>query len=314
MKESDLKKILILDTIIESSQDTFYFKDIKSKIILSSKTHAALWGVDDPQKVIGKTDFDYFPESFAQMAYNLEQEIIVTGKPVTGIVERLTKPDETILWLSSSKYPFYNEEGELVGTWGMSRDITALKMVEQELIDLNKQLEEANRKLKLLSIKDSLSGLYNHRHFFEEIEKSFDLYTRKNEAALKKSFSVVLFDIDNFKHINDTYGHLMGDNVIRGIAEIITKNTRSSDNCFRYGGDEFAILLLDTTIEQARVVAEKIRQIIEKTPITIGDITIDMTVSMGVASFNEEEQVSKIVNEADENLYLSKKQGKNRVN
>lgn len=270
--------------------------------------------MDDPQKVIGKTDFDYFPESFAQMAYNLEQEIIATGKPVTGIVERLTKPDETILWLSSSKYPFYNEEGELVGTWGMSRDITALKMVEQELIDLNKQLEEANRKLKLLSIKDSLSGLYNHRHFFDEIEKSFDLYTRKNETASKKSFSVVLFDIDNFKHINDTYGHLMGDNVIRGIAEIITKNTRSSDNCFRYGGDEFAILLLDTTIEQARVVAEKIRQIIEKTPITIGDITIDMTVSMGVASFNEEEQVSKIVNQADENLYLSKKQGKNRVN
>ena len=314
MKESDLNKILILDTIMENSQDTFYFKDLKSRIILSSKAHAALWGVDEPQEVIGKSDFDYFPEEFAQMAYKVEQEIIATGIPVIGKVEKLNKPGSSRVWLSASKYPFYNANGEIIGTWGLSKDITSLKNAEEELMRLNTELEKANKQLKTLSVKDSLSGLYNHRHFFEEIEKAFNLYTRKNAPTCNTGFSVILFDIDNFKYINDTYGHLIGDYVIKHIAETITKNTRSSDNCFRYGGDEFAILLLDTTIDQARKVAEKIRRIIEKTAICIDDIKLKVTVSMGVAPFNQEGQVNNIVNRADENLYLSKKQGKNRVN
>lgn len=314
IKELELKKGLMMDTMIQYSHDTFYFKDLSGGILLSSKAHAKLWGVDDPQKVIGKTDFDYFPKEFAQEAYNTEQEIIATGKPIIGLVEKLVNPDGTVTWLLASKYPFYNDDKEIIGTWGISQDITSLKKAEEELLRLNAELEKANRKLKVLSVQDSLSGLYNHRHFCKEITRFFDNYTRKKVKDPDKDFAMILFDIDNFKHINDTYGHPAGDRVIKHIAKMIKKNTRSSDQCFRYGGDEFAVLLPEITMDHAKKVAEKIRQIIEKTTIKVDDLIIQVTVSMGVATFDRKESANNIVEKADRNLYLSKKQGKNRVN
>ncbi len=311
--KSKLNGNLIINTIMNNSHDTIYFKDRNSTFLLSSKAHASLFGIDNPSEIIGKNDFHYFPKGFAENAYKDEQQIIVTGEPIIGRVERLVKSNGDIMWLSASKYPLYNDEGKIIGTWGTSRDITPLKNAEEELAQLNEQLEEANRQLKILSAVDSLSGLYNHRHFFEELNKTFDLYIRKKEKGCNNVFSVILFDIDNFKIINDTYGHLTGDLVIKNIGEIMKKNTRKTDSCFRYGGDEFAIILIDTGIENARKIAEKIRRVIEKSPISSKYSELKITVSLGVASCWEAKSVNDLFRKSDEKLYCSKNKGKNMV-
>ncbi|SET53216.1 PAS domain S-box-containing protein/diguanylate cyclase (GGDEF) domain-containing protein [Natronincola peptidivorans] len=313
IKESELSELLIINTIMNNSQDTIYFKDRNSTFVLSSKAHALGFGIDSPLELIGKNDYDYFPKDFADNAYRDEQQIIDTGEPIINRVEKWIKPDGNIVWLLASKYPLYNSQGEIIGTWGTSRDITSLKNAQEELVQLNTQLEEANRQLRILSAIDSLSGLYNHRHFFEELEKAFTLYKRQKEKGKDITFSVILLDIDDFKTINDTYGHLMGDLAIRHIGEILTRNTRSTDSCFRYGGDEFAILLPDTSIQEASLVAEKIRTVIEKTSISSKQSELYITISLGVTSFYEAKNVNCLFQNADKKLYSSKHQGKNKV-
>ena len=263
--------------------------------------------------VIGKSDFDYFPRDFAQQAYDIEQEIMATEIPILGTVEKLIRPDGSTMWLSASKYPLYDKEGNIIGTWGTSRDITSLKNAEEELKLVNKKLEEANQKLKELSVKDSLSGLYNQGYFFEELNKTFELYKRREKICQTNGFSLILLDIDNFKNINDKYGHLMGDYTIAHVGKTIAKRVRSSDKCFRYGGDEFAIILYDTELDGARTVAEKLRTSIAKNPIRFMDNEIQVTVSMGVSSFNEVGKAENMFQRADEKLYKSKGIGKNKV-
>lgn len=250
---------------------------------------------------------------FSQDAYRDEEKIISTGIPIIGKIEKLIEKSGNIKWLLSSKYPFFNERGEIIGTWGTSRDITSLKNAEEELARVNIELERVNKKLKILSLIDSLSGLYNHRYFSEEIDRVFNLYKRQSEKDESKNFSLILIDIDDFKNINDTYGHLIGDTVIKCLAEIMKENIRRSDICFRYGGDEFALLLLDTDKEEGIEIANKLRKIIEDSCIDCGGIELSITTSMGIASFIDVEKVKDLINMADENLYLSKRNGKNKI-
>lgn len=312
MGDNEINKIVI-DTIMNNSQDTFYFKDRNSRIIISSKAHSILWGEEDPKKVIGKSDYDYFPEEFAKQAFETEQEIMRTQTPKVGIVEQLIKENGDVIWLSASKYPLYDGGANVIGTWGTSRDITALKESELELARLNESLKEANRKLKILTSKDSLTGLYNHGHFIEETIKTFDLFTRRKNKNPKQSFSLIILDIDNLKIVNDTYGHLMGDYLLTYIAEIVSKRVRSSDKFFRIGGDEFGLLLLDTNLEDAKKIAEDIRQIISNTDIEFMGNQIRTTISIGVSSFNEADSIEEMIHLADGRLYQSKRQGKNKI-
>lgn len=313
MNEINIDKDLIINTIMNNSQDTIYIKDKNSAIIWSSKAHALLWGVKDPAEVVGKTDFDYFPYDFAELAYKEEQRIIKTGVSIVRRVEKLIKPQGEVIWLSSSKYPFYNTEGEITGTWGTSRDITDSKKVQDELNLLNIELKEANRQLSILSTKDSLSDLYNVRYFTHELQLIFDFYTKQEENNNPMDFSLILIDIDNFKMVNDSHGHLMGDVTIKRLSEIMLANVCSSHICFRYGGDEFAILLLDTEIARAREIASSLQEIIEETPIDCKEPQLFITVSMGVSDFSSSIDEKDLIRRADEKLYLSKKHGKNRV-
>lgn len=304
---------IIINTILNNSLDTFYFKNIKSEIILCSKSHAAIWGITNPLEAIGKTDFDYFSEEFARKALEHEQIVMATGVPTVGIVEKIIRQDGSVVWLSASKYPLYDSQGNIIGTWGTSRDITILKEAEEELKKVNAKLEEANKQLRILSSKDVLSGLYNQGHFFEITKNTFELYKRRNADNCTKGFSLILFDVDNFKTVNDSYGHLMGDYLIRHIASVLLKNIRFSDKCFRYGGDEFAILLFDSDLEEARKVAEKIRKAIEISNVNHMDNDIKVTVSVGVSSSNESSNMEAMICNADERLYESKNSGKNKV-
>ena len=304
---------MVIRSIMENSDDTIYFKNLQSKFILNSKAHAFQFGETDARNLIGKDDYDFFPAEFARVAYDGEQEIIRTGKAVVGNIEKWDKKDGTTVWFSASKYPLYDNEGKIIGTWGTSRDITPLKQAERELHSANLQLLEANRQLEGISIHDNLSGLFNQRHFYERLNIAKALESREKDQKGGGGFSIVLLDVDHFKFINDTYGHNAGDDVIRIVSTKIKQSIRISDACFRHGGDEFSLLLPGTKLEAAKIVAEKLRTLLTEMPILVDEMEIHITVSLGVACSSETDSVERLVRIADERMYISKNAGRNRV-
>ena len=303
----------LIRTIMENSSDTIYFKDCKSTFILNSKAHAKQFGYDDPHDLVGKSDYDFYPPEFAEAAAAVEQRIMRTGEPILGRVEKWSKANGESVWFSASKYPLYDANNQIVGTWGTSRDITNLKKAEEELERLNHELAVANEKLKEISIIDELSGLYNRRYFYETLRKTARIYARMRGRGYSATFSVLLIDIDTFKEVNDHFGHLVGDAAIRHVAHLLVSHIRSSDYAFRYGGDEFAIILPDTDRKGALELAERLRLLISETPLKYRGSYPSMTISLGTSSYCDQIDSLEMVQEADANLYESKKRGKNQI-
>lgn len=304
---------LVTQTIMNNSEDTIYFKNLDSKFILNSKAHANQFHEKDVTDMVGKDDFDYFPEEFASIALEDERTILQTGRPILGRIEKWNKPDGDVVWFQAYKYPLYDKEGKIIGTWGTSRNITPLKRAEEELQRLNRELQEANQRLEILSTRDSLSGLYNHRHFFDSLNVQKNIELRQKEHTISSEFSVLLIDIDNFKTVNDTYGHLIGDYVIKTLSEMLTNSTRLIDTCYRIGGDEFAIILINTDVKTARKVGDKLRVLVENYVFNINDLSLKITLSIGVAASSESETTKELVTLADSRLYYAKEHGRNQI-
>jgi len=156
---------------------------------------------------------------------------------------------------------------------------------------------------------DPLTGVFNRRSMEIMILNQLSIAKITNTT-----FSIAMIDIDNFKQINDTYGHLVGDCVLRNLAIIIKENLRKSDFVFRYGGEEFLVLLPFAELEAAKKVIEKIRKKIESIPFKCENTTLNITVSIGVSSFTDKNlSVDSLLDNADKNLYIAKKTGKNKV-
>ncbi|SNR87198.1 sensor domain-containing diguanylate cyclase [Desulfurobacterium atlanticum] len=168
-----------------------------------------------------------------------------------------------------------------------------------------RELEEKNRKIKILAETDSLTGLYNRRKIFERLEEEIARCERYGNPL-----SVIIFDIDFFKKVNDTYGHLIGDKVLKEIAKILKSNTRKPDIAGRYGGEEFIIILPHTDTEGAIKLAEKIRKLIENHNFGIGR---KITISAGVTSYIPRDTVDSLISRADQALYKAKAEGRSRV-
>jgi len=178
-------------------------------------------------------------------------------------------------------------------------------------LKINKKLLETEKKLKLLASTDSMTKLYNRRFFLSTSEHTLELSKRN-----KSSTSVIILDIDDFKKVNDTYGHKVGDDVIVTLASLLTKYTRRSDMVCRWGGEEFTILLPETNLKGALNIAEKIRHETEKLYInTFSDKKLKFTVSIGVSLIDKQGDltIENSIHRADEALYEAKHNGKNRV-
>ena len=178
------------------------------------------------------------------------------------------------------------------------------------------ELREKEDALNKLVITDGLTGLYNHRHFQQRLREEFDRIKRYSGE-----FSLIMIDIDNFKHFNDTHGHPAGDKVLLKVANILLANTRHSDIVARYGGEEFAALC-HGGIEDAVGVAKRFRQEIEKAeipgqeqqPLLSGQTEGCLTICLGVATYDESMiDPGVLVDLADKKLYQAKKEGRNRV-
>jgi len=165
--------------------------------------------------------------------------------------------------------------------------------------------------LKELSHRDYLTNLYNRR-YFHELAEDFIRIARREHGEV----SVIVLDIDRFKNINDTYGHTLGDEVIKLLASLLNIHTKESDIVSRFGGEEFAVLLPATNKDDAAIIAEKLRIIIENQDVKIAsDKYINFTVSLGVdcVNFENDHDISESLDRADKVLYKAKKEGRNRV-
>jgi diguanylate cyclase (GGDEF)-like protein len=180
---------------------------------------------------------------------------------------------------------------------------------DEVLIKVHAALEllELFQKTKDLANRDFLTGAYNRRHFFDAGEAIFSKALRK-----KKDVAVATFDIDNFKNINDTYGHDIGDIAIKEMSKIINKNLRKSDLAARFGGEEFCVLLEDIDLQNTEALFEKIRASFEKNQLPTEGIIISYTVSIGVA-YGLSDSLDEMIKISDQALYEAKKSGKNRV-
>jgi len=189
--------------------------------------------------------------------------------------------------------------------------VLELREAKEKAELLANELQQANKKLMELAFRDGLTGLYNHRYFQEEMDRELERTKR-----YKRSFSLIIFDIDHFKKINDTYGHPAGDEVLIAIARSAEKAVRASDILARYGGEEFSVILPEANYAEAQVVAERIRSNIEAMSTTVNGTPIKATVSVGYTSYRQASQIKgkePIISMADRALYTAKQCGRNTV-
>ena len=174
---------------------------------------------------------------------------------------------------------------------------------------LTKERAKMLGKLQNLAITDGLTKLYNSRHFYNQLDVEVGRSRRYNHPL-----ALLLLDIDHFKEFNDTYGHLEGDRILVAIGLDIQDCLRAMDSAYRYGGEEFTVILPETNGEEARTVAERIRRKIASEPPKAGkDRNLSVTISIGVTEYVRGEEMAAFVQRADQAMYSSKKKGRNIV-
>lgn len=184
---------------------------------------------------------------------------------------------------------------------------TTFKFIADDSLEL-----AYHEELHKLANLDPMLQIHNKKFFLEYLEQKY-YYSQLSQAQ----FSLVLFDVDHFKRVNDTYGHQTGDRVLQHIAATVKANLRGSDIFSRYGGEEFSVVLPESDADQARFTAEKLRRVIETTGIRHHKAEISVTISLGVASFRPIDSTihscRELIEQADNALYQAKKMGRNRV-
>ena len=190
------------------------------------------------------------------------------------------------------------------------RELLARIRAGERIVKLQKELLETNKRLELLSITDGLTKLHNHRYLQDELARAFEESQRYG-----RPLSLAMIDLDFFKKVNDTYGHAVGDEVLKCAASLFRESVRSTDLVARYGGEEFAVMMPETELEDALTFAEKIRALVEHEAMTTQAGPIDVTVSIGVASVPHTRigSAKELVIAADKALYRAKKNGRNQV-
>jgi two-component system, cell cycle response regulator len=181
----------------------------------------------------------------------------------------------------------------------------------KRIVDLQKELRETNKRLEHLSITDGLTRLYNHRHFQDELARAFE-----ESQRYQRPLSLAIVDLDFFKKVNDTYGHAVGDEVLKCLSRIFRESIRSTDLAARYGGEEFAVMMPETDLAEALVFAEKIRALVGERAVETQAGAISATVSIGVATVPHSSHVhsaKELVVAADKALYRAKRNGRNQV-
>ena len=218
-----------------------------------------------------------------------ENEKMMRGEYAPGRnTFRLINKEDKVIYVEGN-FRRLKEKNEVVGILAVLRDVTEKIRLEKELLEL--------------SITDGLTGLHNQRHFYDELDKEMERTKRQ-----RTTLSLLLFDLDDFKAFNDIHGHLEGDRVLKSVAQAVLKSIRRMDSAYRYGGDEFTVILPGATQNEGAQVAERIKKSFEKNP-----YLKQIKLSIGLVEFDPQYDLTDFVKHADQAMYTAKKMGGNQI-
>jgi diguanylate cyclase (GGDEF)-like protein/PAS domain S-box-containing protein len=284
-----------IDNLLNTAEARVYFKDLHSRFLLvSAGWLSTVAPGHSMEEVIGKTDFDVFSEEHAAAAFQDEQQIIRTGEPMAGKLERETFHDRADAWVSTIKMPLRDERGQIIGTFGITRDVTA-------------QIK-AEKALAYQALHDPVTGLANRVALMDRLSQALAAFERQPGRL-----AILFVDLDHFKTINDSFGHDAGDRVLAEIGHRLSLLSRNADTVARLGGDEFVVLcgaLRDH--DDVGLIGDRIVRGIRVPYVEDGrDLSITCSVGIAVASdpLSEAEQ---LISDADGAMYEAKEAGRDR--
>jgi diguanylate cyclase (GGDEF)-like protein/PAS domain S-box-containing protein len=277
-------------SLMETMVDSIYFKDRQCRLVRVNRKMALDLGRADPEELIGRTDIELFGREFGEMTMLDDARIMETDEPIIGLTESRRLEGDHVNWTLTTKTPLHDAAGNVVGLLGITREINELKRAEITL--------------EHLATHDTLTGLPNRFLMFDRLNQ---LLVRA--ARYQSSFAILFIDLDGFKRINDSRGHDVGDLVLRGVADRLSKSLRAADTVARVGGDEFVILLESLRAgPDAIALAERIRSAVG-VPFALpgGDATVTVIVGIGLYP-DDGLDAEELLKAADVAMYRAKRE------
>ena len=289
-------------TFMNASPFLSYIKDAAGRLLFYNRSYARRFGINE-YAWLGRTDEQLWSRGMAP-ATRVQELEVMSGNRMVEAEERLRGADGSVTVWKTYKFPCHDSKGNLLLA-GLAMDITEESQRKETVERFQEEMQEANEQLRRLSVTDELTGLRNRRAFEERLVLEFSMSRRR-----RRDLTVLLLDVDNFKRINDRWGHAAGDAVLRRLSAALRTTIRLPDLVARYGGEEFVVLLPETALEPALSFCTRLMDRIaaetwEHEPVTV---------SIGLAGLNDTLLNGfQLVSMADEALYAAKRGGKNRV-
>lgn len=275
--------------IVDTSPDGIAITDMDGIVNFVTDRTVEMWGYDSKEELLDRNAMEFIHESYLSKAIYFIGEMI--NGNLTGAAEYLmVKKDGTLFYIEANANILKDKDGNPTGILYIERDVTERRRLEDEM--------------KEMAQKDQLTGLFNRRKIDEVLLENEPVQTRN------RLLSVIMLDIDYFKKVNDEHGHLVGDEVLVSVGQLLTDGIRQTDILGRWGGEEFIIICPDTDLSGARQLAEKLRIKISN---HIFNEVGQKTCSFGVAQLKADETVDDVLSRSDSALYLAKEMGRNRV-
>jgi len=276
---------LCMRNLLGAREERFFFKDLQSRFLMVSEGWLAAVGRGlSLAEVVGRTDFDFFTRPHATAAYDDEQRIVQTGEAIVEKLERETFSDREDAWVCTSRWPLRDDRGEIVGTFGISRDISA-------------------------QMRDPATGLANRLALMDRLRQALAGLERQPGRV-----AILFLDVDGFKQINDTWGHRVGVLVLAEIASRLTTVSRRFDTVARYGGDEF--VLLCTALrenENLLLIGERVMRAVCAPP-RRGGPKLSLSASIGaVVCGDPQADPDGVLEQGDTAMYAAKRDGGGRL-
>ena len=308
---SRLPKEVLFQTFLNQVEFSVFFKDTSHRYMLCSSSFARLLGYKTPEEIVSRSLSDFVMEEEAKSRTEEEDRIMETRQPLVNQERHLvltgSRSTAGSIWLSLSTYPLIGQDGEILGVWGIARDISEEKNTAQKLMQKNRQYDELSSKMHLMATVDEVTGLYNRKSFEEMIRRNMRVFARVRGRGYTAGFCVILMDIDHFTKFCSTYGIENRDIALQYMADILRSCSRSADDIFRVGNDEFALILPDTAIDGAHTLSNRISHTLIRKPLLMEGKEIYLTLSYGYAVYDDQLDASELIIAADQSLFDAKK-------
>jgi diguanylate cyclase (GGDEF)-like protein/PAS domain S-box-containing protein len=280
-----------LDVLLDTIPDLIWLKDVNGLYLFCNRAFERFFG-EKEVNIVGKSDYDFVDIKTADFFRTHDMIAMDAEGPVVNEEQLLFKEDGYTGYFETIKAPFYNAENEIVGVLGIARDITKRR--------------ENEEKIEKLQYFDALTSLPNRMLLRLRIEHDINISKRKKEKV-----AILFLDIDHFKHINDTLGHAIGDELLIEVSKRLKNLLRQEDTLSRQGGDEFVIVVPNAKTEGVAHVAKKVLQSIEQ-PIKLHDHELVITASLGIALYPDDGfDIETLFKCADAAMYMAKQNGRN---